>query len=403
MKANASATLSRLQVLTLAVLCTLGPVSLDMYLPAMVDLARSLRIGASEATLTVSVFLAGISVGQVFAGPLSDRIGRRPMILGGLVVFVCGSAVAGLTESFAILLLARILQALGACGVLSSARAMVRDTCDSRQSARVLSQMVLMSGMAPVLAPMVGAWLSQIGSWRASFVAMAGLGMLMLPAAFAWLRESRSAETAENARTEPVLKTYRSLLGNRRLRWHLIAGGCNSAAFFTYMASAPTVLMESFGFGPVQYSYVFAANSLALLGAAHLNRRMLAKHDTDTMLGKSARNAAILGALLLVYAFVPSGGALPLLAVLFLVVGSASPVQTNTTAGGMAAERLRTGAAAALFSANGFAAGAIVSSISGAFHDGTPRTMCITIALCQFCFVAATARLRRTSAAATAD
>lgn len=386
------------QVVTLAAVTALAPIALDMYLPASVEMAFALGVTASEATYSISIFLIGIATGQVFAGPLSDRFGRKPMIHGGLTVFAIASLVSGYTDSFAVLLAARLFQAFGACAVLSSARAIVSDKLDGREAAKLFSQMALVSGLAPILAPMVGAWLTHMGTWRLNFLVMAGMAVAMFIASYFLLPESRSADTAANARNEHPFQAYWNLLRNKRLRLYLIAAAFNSAGFFTYLANSPGVFLDVFGLSPTQYSLIFACNSAALVSATQINRYFLRENDLDQVLAKSGRNAILLAAGLIVFAFTQIGGLAVFCGLLFLLAGSVSPVQANTMAGGLSTATMRGGSAAALFGATTFSAGALVSWLGGMFYDGSPTPLCLLLAACLICASMAIRQITKHSA-----
>lgn len=351
-----------------------------MYLPALPPLAADLGVSVDRAAQSIAVFLFGIAGGQLIAGPLSDRFGRKPLIGVGLGLFLASAVVAALTTSFTVLLGARLLQALGACSVMVAGRAVVRDMLDETESARFFSLLALIGGLAPVLAPLVGAGVIAVADWRAIFWVMAGFGALMvlgLPV----LRESRSHETAANARAEHPFRAYAQLLGNRRLLGYLLAAMCNSAGFFAYVANSSVVLVSGYGLTPAQFSLLFGVNSIALVGAAQLNRTMLKTRDPAQMLRMSARNALVLAALLFVLAATGWGGLWGFAGVLFFMVGSVSPVQANAMAGGLGIDSLRAGSAAALFGAATFAAGAGAAAIAGALYDGTARGLCLVIAV----------------------
>ncbi len=386
------------QIITLASLSALAPIALDMYLPAAVEMAEALGASAREATYTVSIFLIGIAVGQLAAGPLSDRFGRRPMIMGGLILFGLASLIASHTDSFAMLLGARLLQALGACSVLSSCRAVVRDRMEASGAAKVFSQMALVGGLAPIMAPIVGAWLTHVGTWRLNFLVMALLSAGMLLSSMLLLPESRSEDTAANARGETPWRAYWALIKNPRLRLYLLTAACNSAGFFTYIANSPGIFVDVFGLSPTQYSLIFACNSAALVSATQINRFMLGRHNLDGVLRKSGRNALLLAAGFALLAITNIGGLPAFVALLFLMVGSVSPVQANTMAGGLSVDGLRAGSAAALFGATTFAAGAVTSWIGGLVYDKSERPLCILLALCLACAAAAIHRLPRAAA-----
>jgi len=385
--------LTRKEIILLATFGAIAPLAIDMYLPAMPALAANLGISARLAGQSVSVFLIGIAAGQLVTGPLSDRLGRRPMILSGLALFTLASLVAAMATAFPVLLAARLFQALGACAVMVSGRAVVRDRLDARESARLFSLLALIGGMAPVLAPMIGAGIIQFGEWRLIFLVMAAFSLLTLLFAFPILTESRSAATAANARFEHPFRSYVALLRNRQLLGYLATAACNSAAFFTYVANSATVLIDGYGMTPRAFSILFAANSVGLVCANQINRRLLRTRMPAQVLRLSARNALVFASALLLFAATGAGGLPVLVGLLFLVVASIAPVQANTMAGGLGVDPLRSGSTAALFGATTFTAGAIASWIAGLAYRGDGGGLAVVVAFCLVGSALATFRL----------
>ncbi|GLT00770.1 Bcr/CflA family drug resistance efflux transporter [Sphingobium jiangsuense] len=385
--------LTRKEIILLATFGAIAPLAIDMYLPAMPALAANLGISARLAGQSVSVFLIGIAAGQLVTGPLSDRLGRRPMILSGLALFTLASLVAAMATAFPVLLAARLFQALGACAVMVSGRAVVRDRLDARESARLFSLLALIGGMAPVLAPMIGAGIIQFGEWRLIFLVMAAFSLLTLLFAFPVLTESRSAATAANARFEHPFRSYVALLRNRQLLGYLATAACNSAAFFTYVANSATVLIDGYGMTPRAFSILFAANSVGLVCANQINRRLLRTRMPAQVLRLSARNALVFASALLLFAATGAGGLPVLVGLLFLVVASIAPVQANTMAGGLGVDPLRSGSTAALFGATTFTAGAIASWIAGLAYRGDGGGLAVVVAFCLVGSALATFRL----------
>ncbi|OYU74628.1 MAG: Bcr/CflA family drug resistance efflux transporter, partial [Alphaproteobacteria bacterium PA3] len=369
------------QVFTLAAATALAPVAIDLYLPSSVGMARELGVDAGAAGLAVSVFLFGLAAGQLVIGPLSDRVGRRPTILGGLACFILAAGVASQANSLPVLLTARLFQALGACSVLLSSRAMVSDRLDPPSAARLFSMLSLIGGAAPVLAPIIGALLAELGGWRACFFFMAVFGFTVLTAATVLLPESRSAETSAAARSESPVEAYLTLLKNREFQLYLIAGGANGAAFFTYLGNSASVFQDVYGVSPFAFSIMVALNAGALVWANQINRRLLKQHSLLAVLRMSGRNAGLLAA---AFALMALSGvtALPLLlGLVFLMVGSVAPVQANTLASVMGIGRARAGSAGALLGAAIFALGALASSIAGYFYDHTARPLTLVTAV----------------------
>ncbi|GLT00270.1 Bcr/CflA family drug resistance efflux transporter [Sphingobium jiangsuense] len=374
--------LTRTQVLLLAGFGALAPLSIDMYLPAIPQLAGELGITAQQAGQSVSIFFAGLAAGQLIAGPLSDRLGRKPLIIGGLLLYLAGSVAACLAPDFAMLMAARLLQALGACSVTVAGRAVVRDKLDHRESARLFSLLALIGGVAPILAPSLGNLVISFGAWRSIFGAMAAGGVLLLAGAAFRLAETRSAATAAQARGEHPFRSYRQLLGNRLFLGNLLAASCNSACMFAYIATSPAVLMEDYGVSRTHFGLLFALNAIGLVAANQLNRILLKSRSPDRMLRGSARNAILLAIAFTLFALTRAGGLWTLLLLLFLVISSVAVVQANTLAGALAVDATRSGAASALFGGATFAAGTLASWIASSLGWGGGAGLAITIAAC---------------------
>lgn len=374
--------MNRRQVALLAGFGALAPLSIDMYLPAMPQLAAALGVSVREAGQSVSVFFAGIAAGQLIAGPLSDRFGRRPLIIAGLAVYIAGSIACAMTPGFGMLLAGRLLQALGACSVTVAGRAVVRDRLDHGESARLFSLLALVAGVAPVLAPSLGNLVLSAGSWRGTFLVMAVGAVLLLAGTVKGLAESRSEQTARQAGAEHLFRSYGHLLGNRVFVGHLLAATFNSASMFAYIANSPAVLMEQYGVSRTVFGLLFAVNAVGLVGANQLNRILLKTRTPNRILRGSARNALVMSALFAILAVTRIGGLPLLLAMLFVVMSSISVIQANTLAGALSVDPSRAGSASALFGSLTFAGGSVASLVAGAFDWPGGAGLCATVAAC---------------------
>jgi DHA1 family bicyclomycin/chloramphenicol resistance-like MFS transporter len=377
-----SVALSRPQIALLAGFGALAPLSIDMYLPAMPQLASDLAVTAQQAGQSVSVFFSGVAIGQLIAGPMSDRFGRRPLIISGLVAYVVASIAATLTDSFSMLLVARLLQALGACAVTVAGRAIVRDKLDHAESARLFSLLALIGGLAPVLAPSLGNLIIAFGNWRSIFLAMIVAGVVLVAGTLLFVPETRSAETAHQARNEHPFRAYWQLLRNRVLLGNLLAAGFNSACMFAYIANSPAILIQGYGVNRTAFGFLFAINSAGLIAANQFNRMMLKTRSPHWILQRSARNALVLAGLFMLFAATHLGGMGTLLVLLFVVISSAAIVQANTLAGALSVDRVRSGSTAALFGATTFASGSVSSWIAGSLPGSGGTGLAITIAGC---------------------
>jgi DHA1 family bicyclomycin/chloramphenicol resistance-like MFS transporter len=366
-------------VILLGSLTAMGPLAIDMYLPSLPTIGADLGASASQTQATVAAFLAGMAIGQFFYGPASDRFGRRPPILLGIVVFTLGSVSCALARTPEQLILARFIQALGACagGVVS--RAVVRDQFNHTETARVLSLMMLIMGLAPILAPMGGGLLLNFGGWRLIFWSMATFGVAVGLAAFFRLRESRSAETFAQAQSENPLRAYAALVRQPRLVGYGLAGALNGAALFTYISSSPELLIEIYKVPAADFGWVFGLNAVGVIGGNQVNRLLLRHRTPDEVLARSSLVAVGVGLALAAAAVSGIGGPWSVLPLLFALLATYGFLQGNTMAGALSIDPRRSGSISALLGGISFGAGALAAAAAGLLHDGTPRPMALVM------------------------
>jgi MFS transporter, DHA1 family, multidrug resistance protein len=368
-------------VILLGALTGMGPLAIDMYLPSLPAIAAGLRADPSEAQATVAAFLAGMAVGQPFYGPWSDRIGRRVPLILGAVIFIAGSVACALATSIELMLVARFLQALGACagGVVS--RAIIRDRFDHTETARMLSLMMLIMGLAPILAPILGSALLAFGGWQSNFWFMTAFGVAIGLAAVLRLKESRSEATAIQASRENPFQSYGAVLRDPRLIGYALCGALNGATLFTYISSSPGLIMGTYGHSPTVYPWIFGLNALGVIGAGQVNRVILRRYTPDQVLLRASVVSSMFGVGLTLAAVTGLGGQWTVLPLLFLLLSSYGFMQGNTMAGALNVDPLRAGAISALMGTLSFATGAAAASFAALFHDGTPRSMAVVMLL----------------------
>ncbi len=366
-------------VVILGALTAFGPVSIDMYLPALPSMARSLHGTAAGAQATASAFFIGIALGQLVYGPLSDRQGRRGPLLAGLALYVAATVGCLLAPSIPVLIACRVVQALGGCAGMVIARAVVRDRFAHEEVLHVFSLLMLVMGLAPILAPLFGGWVLLVGDWRWIFAAQAAFGTVIGGAVLLFLPESLGAEARAHARAENALASYAALLARPRLLGYLLTGAFSGAALFTYVSCSPDVVIGAFHVSPQMFGWVFGLNAVGLIAATQANARLARRYPSDLILAR-ANLAVFAAALILLFdALTGFGGLLGVAAPLFLIMSGLGFNQPNATAGALNVDPRRSGTTSALLGAASFGAGAGASAVASLFRDGTARPMAAVI------------------------
>jgi DHA1 family bicyclomycin/chloramphenicol resistance-like MFS transporter len=368
------------EILLLGSLTAFGAVTIDLYLPTLPAIARDYGTSAAAVQLTLSTFFVGMALGQLFFGPLSDRIGRRPTILIGCAVYVAASLFCALAPTIEALVAGRFFQALGCCAAMVTCRAIVRDRYDHRDSARIFSLLMLVLAIAPLLAPTVGGWIAAAAGWHAVFYAFVAVGVAISAAVGLRLDESRSAATAQAARGQDVLSAYARLLGHKRLIGYLLVGAANGATLFSYIAASPDLVVNSWGFSESQFGLVFAAIAVGVVGSSQVNRLLLKHRSPDAILAWATLGAAAAGVALWLVALLDAP-VLVVLAAVFVALSSNGLIAANASAGALNVDPLRAGAISGLMGGINFGMGAAASALAAAMYDGTARPLAANVAV----------------------
>ena len=363
--------------LMLGSLTAFGPMAIDMYLPAMPAIAADLHTDPASAQQTMSVFLIGMALGQLLYGPISDRVGRRPPLMIGIAVFIVMSIGCAFAQTIGSLIVMRFLQALGACVGQVLARAVVTDVYDRREAPRMFSLLMLVMGLAPILAPIAGGWVLAVADWQAIFLALAVFGVLVGGLVFFRLPESRSEQVAAHARTESPFQGITAVARNRHIVGYAIAGGMGTASMFTYITCVPDLLIEHYGISPEHFGWFFGINAAGLIAGSQINRHLLKRRTSHDLLKIALAIGLGLTLILLVSALTGIGGLPGLLIPLFLVITCMGFVLPNGGASAMVIDLKRAGSTSAFTGSMSFALGASGSAIAGLLYDGSPMPMAV--------------------------
>jgi DHA1 family bicyclomycin/chloramphenicol resistance-like MFS transporter len=357
-----------------------GSISTDLYLPAMPSMGRALGANAGMIELTISGYLIGFSLGQLFWGPISDRYGRRPSVSAGLILFVIGSGGCALAGSAPALIGWRIVQAIGACAGVALARAMVRDLYVGNRAAQMLSSLMTIMTIAPLLGPLLGGQIVALAGWRAVF------GFLVVVGLFTLILLWTIPETlpASRRNTEPfrgALRYYGELLRHRRILGYASTGGFLYAGLFACVAGTPFIYINYYHVSEQAYGFFWGIVIVGATAANFLNARLVIRHGYDRIL--------IIGTVVMALAAFTTawtagtgwGGLWGLVLPLFVFISSVGLIVANSVAGAMTCFPERAGAVSALVGAIHYGSGIIGSALVGLLADGTPWPMGLIIGM----------------------
>ena len=368
--------------MVLGALTAMGPLAIDTYLPALPTITRDLATTPSAVQLSLSIYFVGIAIGQAFYGPVSDRLGRKPPLYFGLALFIVASIGCALASFVEALVVFRFLQALGGCAPLVIPRAIVRDYFDPRESVRMLSVLMLVMGLAPILAPLAGGQLLVHLGWRSIFWAHAIYGAAWLLAAVLLLPESLPTERRRRHPIGDVLAVYGRLLRDRRYMGYVLAGSLIFSGLLAYISGSPFVFIELFHVSPERFGLYFGINACGIIGCSQVNRWLANRVDTARVVRVVLSVSSTAGVVMLIDAYTRFGGFAGILVPLFIFISSHGLVMPNTTALAMAPHGPVAGSASALMGTVQFVLGATAGALVGAMSNGTAVPFAAVIAGC---------------------
>mgnify|MGYP003627399401 FL=1 len=369
-------------IVCLGLVAALAPLSIDMYLPSFSAIAADLGATAAQVQLTLSIYILGFTLGQLAYGPLSDRYGRRPVLLSGVTLYVAMTVMCALATDVESLSAYRFFQAVGGGAGTVLSRAIIRDRYDGAMMAKVMSLMLTIILFAPMIAPVIGGYVLLWFGWRAVFWILVGAGTLAIGVVLFGIRESLPPERRAMPGVGPVLRGYVTVLGNRDALGYILAGGVTFGALFAFLSGAPFVFIEYYGIAPEHLGFIFTLNVLGVMGGGWLNSRLVTTRGIREMMTTGVwllfAGAMILFALIATNVFGMWGA---VAGIVFFTL-PLNMINANAAAGALEFFPHNAGTASAVVGAVRYGCGAVSGVTVGLLHDGSAMPMAWVILGC---------------------
>ncbi|WP_435827491.1 multidrug effflux MFS transporter [Actinoplanes philippinensis] len=357
-------------VLVLGLLTALGPLTIDMYLPSLPAITADLHTTAAAVQLTLTGTLVGLAFGQLLVGPLSDAFGRRWPLLGGIAVHMLASVFCVIAPNVAVLGTLRVLQGLGAAAAAVVAMAMVRDLFTDNAAARLFSRLMLVVGVAPILAPTIGGLVLNWTSWRGVFVVLTVVAVTISAVSALVLPETLPPAARRSGGVLGTVRDYGRLLTDRVYVGLILVAGLAMAALFAYVSGSSYVFQDGYGMSEQQFALIFAGGAVGLIGATQFNVRLLRRWSPQQIMSASLVAGLVFGLVFLATAITGAGGLAGILIPLWLVLATVGLAMPNAPALALSRHGEAAGTAAALLGAVQFGVGALAAPLVGVLGVG---------------------------------
>ncbi|MFA6238563.1 MAG: multidrug effflux MFS transporter [Bacteriovorax sp.] len=367
-------------IILLGSLAAFDPLSIDMYLPSFPQIGKSFSVPVSSVELSLSAFFVGLAIGQLIYGPLADIYGRKKPLVVGMMVYFMASIGCAFSPSIEIFILFRVMQALGGCSGMVITRAIVSDLFDKTRAAHIYSMLMLVMGVAPILAPLAGGYLTKFLGWRAIFQVLAILSLISISCTAYFLPETHKPTLQNTKRPhffsllKPTLFGYWDLLRDKTFMSYCLSSGFMRAAMFAYIAGSPFVFITLFGVPSENYGWIFGTNAVGIIGASQVNRLVLRRATLENTFKYSMIASGVLAFVLLVNSYF-FHSLFAILIPLFLMTTSMGFLFPNSAALGLASQGHRAGVASALLGTLQWSIAFVSSFFVSLFHNDSPMPM----------------------------
>ncbi len=377
-----------LLILVLGSVTAIGPMTIDMYLPAFAAISHSFTAPENLVQLSLTTYFVGLSISQLIYGPIIDRYGKKLPLYFGLSLFIISSIACCFAHNIYELIFFRFFQAMGACIGVVAPRAIVRDIFSPQESARIYSQLMLVMGLAPILAPIAGSIVLKNFHWQMIFAVLATFGLICLTISKFAIPDTRKPN--KDDKISDAFSRYRGILRDKTFLRAALSGSFIMSGLFAYITAAPFAYLEFFHLSSTQFSLLFSLNSIGFISAAQINARLLKKYQIHQIVSKTLWIPLFASLSLLAYSFSQSPNIIIFTVLLFCFVASIGSVSPNTSALALSNQSKHTGSASALLGTIQFGCATVISFIISKLHDGTLTSMAIVLLFCalasNFCY-----------------
>ncbi|HLT08587.1 MAG TPA: Bcr/CflA family multidrug efflux MFS transporter [Cyclobacteriaceae bacterium] len=369
-------------ILILGALCTISPFSIDMYLPGFPAIAENLGTTIYNVQLSLTAYLVGIAIGQLFYGPLLDKYGRKKPLYVGLVIYILTSIACAYTYSVDHLIVMRFLQAIGGCVGMVAAQALVRDLFPSSQTAQVLSLLTLVIAVSPMVAPTLGGYVTAHFSWKMVFWILAGITFLILIGIRWYLPAGAHPDNTISLRPRKVVYNYLTVLKNRQFLVYMTVGGIAGAAPFAYIAGSADVFINRYGVSETEYGWIFALLATAMIGSTQMNHLLLKRFSSEQIIRVSLLYQSVVGMAMVIGVWMQWLNVYSLIFLMFIFLTGHGLNSPNTAALSLEPFSKNAGSASAMMGSVRMAMGGLASAMVSIFHTGTALPMVMMMAAC---------------------
>ena len=369
-------------ILILGFLTAIGPLSIDMYLPAFPDIAKSLNTSVARVTLSLSSFFIGISVGQLLYGPLLERFGRKKPLYAGLCIYLLASVGCAFASSVNALIALRLLQALGGCVGMVASRAMVRDLFDVKENAKIFSTLMLVVAVSPIIAPTLGGYITAALGWHYIFVMLIIIAVLILTGIYFLLPETKKPDPDFSLIPGAIIKSYANVITHPQFYTYALTGAVSAAAIYAYIGGSPHVFMEIYKVNERQYGWIFALIAMGLIGASQLNSVLLKNYTSGQIIKAALTCQTIIGAVMVLISLFGWGDLFSTIFFIFIFLCCQGFIFPNASALSLASFGHNAGSASALLGGIQMGIGAGTSALVSLLQNNTVLPMTGVMACC---------------------